>query len=184
MIFEPASLPGAMLLYPKKYQDERGFFTCVWSQETFAAHGLNPDLVQCNVAFNPQKGTLRGLHYQLPPYTEAKLVRCTRGRVFDVGVDLRPDSPTFCQWFGVELSADLHNLVYLPEGLAHGYLTLSENAEVSYQVSQKYVPEAGRGLRWNDPLFDIHWPGEVNVIAARDASYPDCDLTNLPGLWQ
>ncbi len=173
MKYEAAPLAGAWIIYPQKFSDDRGFFTHVWSRAEFVKQGLAIDLELGNVAFNPKRGTLRGLHFQLPPYSEVKLVRCTRGSVYDVGVDLRQDSPTFLQSFGLELSADQHIQLYWPPGIAHGYLTLEDNSEVCYQVNRPYQPDLARGLRWNDPLIRINWPIQPEKIADRDAQYPD-----------
>jgi len=153
--------------------DERGFFARSWCQEEFRNKGLNPNLAQCNVSFNIHKGTLRGMHYQAPPFPETKLVRCTKGTIYDVVLDLRPGSSTFTEWIGVRLSAANRNMVYVPEGCAHGFLTLEDEAEVFYQMSEFFHPESARGVRWNDSQFKIEWPGEVNVISERDRSYPD-----------
>jgi dTDP-4-dehydrorhamnose 3,5-epimerase len=176
MIFRNAGIRGAWVIEPERLEDERGFFARTWDLEEFAKRGLNPRLAQCSISYNRVRGTLRGLHYQAAPYEEAKLVRCTAGAIFDVVVDLRPESPSFRDWFGIELSADNRLALYVPEGCAHGFLTLEDDSEVHYQISQSYVPEAGRGLRWNDPAFAITWPGEVVVINERDSSYPDFRL--------
>jgi dTDP-4-dehydrorhamnose 3,5-epimerase len=176
MIFKDTGIDGVWVIEPERHEDERGFFARTWDPDEFAERGLNPELAQCSISFNRARGTLRGLHYQAPPHEEAKLVRCTAGSIFDVAVDLRPDSSTFRDWFGVELSAENRRSLYVPEGCAHGFLTLADDCEVHYQISQAYVPEAGRGVRWNDPLFAIRWPGEVVVITERDGSYPDFRL--------
>lgn len=139
----------------------------------FESHGLNPKLVQCSISFNARKGTLRGMHYQAAPYAEAKLVRCSRGAIYDVILDLRPDSRTFKDWIAVKLTADKSNMVYVAEGCAHGFLTLEEESEVTYQMSEFYNAESARGVRWNDPAFQIQWPGRVEVISERDRTYPD-----------
>jgi len=174
MIFKETRLKGAFIIELEQLKDERGFFARAWCQKEFEAHGLTPRLVQCNISFNKRRGTLRGMHYQAAPYEEAKLVRCTRGAVYDVIIDLRPDSPTYKQWIGVELTADNRRMLYVPEGFAHGYQTLTDNAEVFYQVSQFYSPESERGVRWNDPAFGIEWPeADVRIISAKDQSWPD-----------
>ena len=157
----------------ERMEDERGFFARTWSQKEWAAQGLDSRLLECNVSFNKRAGTLRGMHYQTAPYAQAKLVRCTAGALFDVIVDLRPDSPTHKQWVGVELSAENGRSLFIPEGLAHGFQTLADGTEVLYQMSEVYAPECARGVRWDDPAFGIEWPRAVTVIYERDASYPD-----------
>jgi len=173
MIFEPAKLSGAYLIQMERLSDERGFFARAWCQREFEEHGLNPRLVQCNVSYNKKQGTLRGMHYQVAPYKEAKLVRCTSGAIYDVIIDLRPASPTFLQHIGVTLTADERTMLYVPEGFAHGFLTLVDNSEIFYQMSEFYAPEAAQGVRWNDPCFAIDWPMPVQVISQRDATYAD-----------
>ena len=173
MIFHQTKLPGVFEICLDRKPDERGFFARTWCQNEFAQHGLNPKLVQCSVSFNARKGTLRGLHYQAAPYPEAKLVRCTNGAIYDVVVDLRPFSPAYKQWIGVTLTADNHSMVYVAVGCAHGFLTLEDGAEVFYQMSEIYIPEAARGVRWDDPAFRIAWPGGLEVISERDRGYPD-----------
>jgi len=171
MIFSETRLPGAYLIEPQLIQDERGFFGRTWCAETFIAQGLNPELAQCNLSFNHRKGTLRGLHYQIVPYAEAKLVRCTMGAIFDVAVDLRPDSRSYLKWFGAELSAENRLMLYVPEGVAHGFQTLRDCTEVFYQMSQPYEPLAARGLCWNDEILQINWPLAVSEISEKDCSY-------------
>lgn len=173
MIFQETNLKNAYLIELQRREDERGFFARTWCQQEFEEHGLNPRLVQCNLSFNKKKGTLRGMHYQAAPYEEAKLVRCTCGAIYDVIVDLRPNSATFKHYFGVTLSAAACNMLYIPEGFAHGFLTLEDNTEVFYQMSEFYAPDYARGFRWNDPAFGIEWPAPVQVISERDATYPD-----------
>jgi dTDP-4-dehydrorhamnose 3,5-epimerase len=173
MRFTETKVAGAYLVEPEQLADERGFFARTWCAEEFADHGLNPRLAQANISFNHRKGTLRGMHYQAEPHAEAKLVRCTRGAIFDVAVDLRPGSPTHRAWYGVELSADNRAMLYVPEGCAHGFLTLADATEVAYQMSAPFAPEAARGVRFDDPAFGIEWPGEVLVINERDRGYPD-----------
>ena len=153
--------------------DERGFFARTWCRKEFDANGLNSQLVQCNLSANTQKGTLRGMHYQAAPHTEAKLVHCLRGAIYDVVLDLRPGSASYKQWFGKILDAEQHNMLYIPEGCAHGFLTLADNTEVFYQMSEFYEPAAARGVRWDDPAFGIAWPESVKMISERDRSYPD-----------
>jgi dTDP-4-dehydrorhamnose 3,5-epimerase len=174
MIFKETKLPGAFILELERFEDERGFFALSWSQEVFAERGLESRFVECDISFNRRKATLRGMHFQAEPHGQAKLVRCTMGSVYDVIVDLRPGSPTFRQWATFELSAQNRLLLYVPVGFAHGFLTLEDNTEVFYQMSQNYHPKSGRGARWNDPAFKIQWPmtGEL-IINERDKSYPD-----------
>jgi dTDP-4-dehydrorhamnose 3,5-epimerase len=157
----------------EKRGDERGYFARTFCAQEFEAHGLNPHLVQCSTAFNLWRGTLRGLHWQAPPKSEAKLVRVTRGAIHDVIVDLRPDSPTRLQHVAVELTADNGQMLYIPEGLAHGFQTLADSTEVSYQMSEFFAPECARGARWNDPAFGITWPLPNPIMNDRDRSYPD-----------
>jgi dTDP-4-dehydrorhamnose 3,5-epimerase len=173
MVFQDTGLAGAFVIELDKIHDERGFFARSWCSTEFAEHGLNSRLVQCNVSRNRAKGTLRGMHYQAPPHEEAKLVRCTLGAIFDVMIDMRPSSNTYLKWFGAELSAENHRSLYIPEGFAHGFLTLTDESEVFYQMSEFYAPQAARGLRWDDPLLAISWPGPVAVISERDRTYPD-----------
>lgn len=160
MIFTESKLKGVFTIFPEPREDSRGFFARTFCQKEFEANGLNVNVAQCNVSFNKKKGTLRGIHYQESPHAEAKLVRCTRGAIYDVVVDLRPNSPTFREWIGVDLLADNRLAIYVPEGCAHGFLTLEDNCEVMYQMSEFYDAEAGRGVRWNDPAFQISWPGD------------------------
>jgi dTDP-4-dehydrorhamnose 3,5-epimerase len=166
-------LPGAFLVEPEPIVDERGFFARSYCREEFAARGLNPMLVQCSMSFNERCGTLRGMHYQTKPHEEAKLVRCTRGAIFDVVIDLRPDSPTFKRWAGIELNAENRLALYIPEGCAHGFLTRADASEVFYQMSVVYHPECAAGVRWNDPAFAVDWPDEVRFISERDRSFAD-----------
>lgn len=173
MIFAETKLPGAYLIDIEKRGDQRGFFARAWCQKEFEAHGLIRRVVQANISLSKRKGTLRGMHYQAAPYAEAKLVRCTRGAIYDAIIDLRPDSPTYMQWLGVELTAENYRMLYVPEGFAHGFQTLVDNTEVAYQVSQFYTPEAEGGVRYNDPAFGIEWPLEVQVISDKDKSWPD-----------
>ena len=175
MRFVETKVAGAFLIEPEPIADERGFFARVFCREEFTANGLNPDLAQGNVSWNHAKGTLRGMHYQAAPHQEAKLVRCTRGAIWDVALDLRPGSPTYLAWDGYELSDANRSMLYVPEGCAHGFLTLTDGAEVTYQMSAPYAPAAARGVRWDDSAFGIDWPGEVVVINQRDASYPDME---------
>lgn len=172
MQFCETKLPGVFLVRIEPRCDDRGFFARTWCCREFAAHGLNPALVQCSISVNTRRGTLRGVHYQAAPHQEAKLVRCTKGAIYDVIVDLRESSPTFKQWIGAELTAANHDMLYIPEGCGHGFLTFEDDTEVFYQISQFYEEKAARGVRWNDPAFGIEWPAPVQVISDRDAQYP------------
>jgi dTDP-4-dehydrorhamnose 3,5-epimerase len=172
MRFLPTVLPGVVLLEQERHQDERGFFARTWCSDELAGNGLQSRLSQCSVSYNHRRGTLRGLHYQAPPHAEAKVVRCTRGAIFDVALDLRPDSAAFGRHLGVELSADNGRALYIPPGFAHGFYTLADGAEVEYLISAPHRAEAARGVRYDDPLFGVTWPGRVEVIARRDADYP------------
>lgn len=176
MKFVALPLQGAFVIEPERITDERGFFARTFCREEFVAHDLNPLLAQCSISFNKLKGTLRGMHYQKAPHEETKLVRCTAGAIFDVIIDLRPDSPTFKRWSGTELSAENHKAVYIPKGFAHGFLTLVDKCEVFYQMSELFHSEYAAGARWNDPAFDIDWLGDVSVISGRDQHYPDFPL--------
>jgi dTDP-4-dehydrorhamnose 3,5-epimerase len=180
MIFDETAIAGVCVVRPEQIEDERGFFARTWDGAEFATRGLSAQVVQCSISFNRRRGTLRGLHYQAEPHEESKLVRCTAGAIFDVALDLRPGSPTFLDWVGVELSAHNRSALYVPEGCAHGFLTLTDEAEVLYQMTQVYVPEAARGVRWDDPAFAIEWPGEVDVINERDRAYPDFGIVAAP----
>jgi len=172
MLFTATKLPGAFLIALRKIEDDRGFFARGWCTEEFAGHGLATNMVQLNTSFSRKRGTLRGIHYQLPPHAEAKFVRCTRGAIFDVIVDLRRDSPTWRQWIAAELTADNGLMFYAPEGCAHGYLTLADDTEAYYLTSSVYAPGAARGVRYNDPAFGIDWPEPVAVISEADDSWP------------
>jgi dTDP-4-dehydrorhamnose 3,5-epimerase len=172
MIFTETKLRGAYVIEPETIADERGFFARTWSLEEFSAKRINATLVQCNTSGNKRKGTLRGMHYQSAPHEEAKLVRCTAGALFDVIVDLRPDSQTWGQWFGTELTRQNLRMLYIPEGFAHGYQTLADDTDVFYQMSAYYHQESARGVRWNDPTIAIDWPLEVSVISERDRMLP------------
>lgn len=175
MIFQPTSIQGAFLVGLEPHHDERGFFARSWCRDEFDAHGLDNELAQCAISHNDRRATLRGLHYQAPPHAEAKLVRCTSGRIFDVIVDLRRSSPTFKQSWSTELSADNRHMVYIPKGLAHGFLTLEDHSEVTYQMSAPYHPESARGTRYDDPAFGITWPMTPAVIGARDLDFAPFD---------
>lgn len=173
MKFTETELKGAVIVEIEKLTDERGFFARSYCRKEFEAHGLSPDLVQANVSYNIKKGTLRGMHYQITPYEETKLVRCTRGAIYDVIIDLRPDSETYQKWIGIELTASNYKMLYVPENFGHGFQTLTDDTEVTYQVSQFYTPGAERGIRWNDPVFEINWPVEVTVISEKDRNWSD-----------
>ena len=177
MIFAETPLPGAYVIELDKHEDERGFFARSWCAREFAAKGLDPHLVQCNVSFNKLKGTLRGLHYQIPPHAEAKLVRCTKGSLFDVIVDLRKASPTFLRWFAIELTAANHRMLYIPNLFAHGFQTLEDDTEIFYQMSEFYEPAASKGLRWNDPKLSINWPAADRTMSQKDQAYPSLDVS-------
>jgi dTDP-4-dehydrorhamnose 3,5-epimerase len=198
MKFIETRLKGAYIIEVEPIEDSRGFFARTFCSREFKAHGLKTDFVQCNLSYNKKKGTLRGMHYQVAPYEEAKLVSCIKGSIYDVIIDLRPESPTYCQWFSVVLTAPssqftayrspkdnlinsstahsslltAHSL-YIPEGFAHGFITLEDDTEVFYQMGEFYHPEAARGIRYNDPRFNIQWPVEVEVISEKDRDYPD-----------
>lgn len=165
---------GAFVVEPERFEDERGFFARNWSAREFAERGLDPALVECNISFNRRAGTLRGMHYQAAPHGQVKLVRCPRGAVYDAVIDLRPGSPTFRQWVGVELSEENGRMLYVPAEFAHGFQTLADDTEVFYQMSAYYAPESGRGVRWDDPAFGIEWPeAAARLMNARDRNYPD-----------
>jgi dTDP-4-dehydrorhamnose 3,5-epimerase len=173
MIFHESKLSGVVEVHLDPHSDDRGFFARSWCETEFANQGLNTRLVQCNISFNAARGTLRGIHYQEQPNQEAKLVRCTQGAIYDVAVDLRPQSPTFKRWHATVLSAENRHMLFIPEGCGHGFLTLADHTEVFYQMSEFYHPESARGVRWNDPAFQVDWPEQVRVISERDRTYPD-----------
>ncbi len=173
MIFTETKLKGSFIIEPEKLKDERGFFARTWCKRELETHGLNQNLVQCNISYNKEKGTLRGMHYQEAPHEEARLVRCTMGAICDVIIDLRPDSQTYKQWLSEELTVENRKMFYVPEGFAHGFITLEDDTEVFYQMSEFYAPECARGIRWNDPVFDIKWPADITIISEKDAQYPD-----------
>lgn len=173
MRFTETPLRGAFVIELDLLEDERGHFARTFDVNEFAEHGLDPAVVQCNTSFNTRRGTLRGMHYQADPDGEAKLVRCTRGSIFDVAVDLRPGSDTRGRWFGVELSASNARMLYIPAGMAHGFQTLADESEVHYQMSHQYVPEQARGVRFDDPAFGIEWPLADPIVSERDRQFPD-----------
>lgn len=176
MIFTATTIQGAFLIEPERIRDERGHFARTYSVDEFAAQGLDARIAQCSTSFNARSGTLRGMHYQSDPHAEAKLVRCTLGAVYDVALDLRPDSPSYLKWYGVRLGADNGHSFFIPAGCAHGFQTLVDDSEVLYQISVSFKPGAGRGVRWDDPAFEITWPEpppDGRTISSRDAEYPD-----------
>jgi dTDP-4-dehydrorhamnose 3,5-epimerase len=173
MTFTETPLKGAWIIDLVRIEDERGFLARTWAPEEFTRRGLDPTVAQCNVAWNRRRGTLRGLHFQRAPWQENKIVRCTRGALIDVIVDLRPESPTFCQWASVELTDENRRMLYIPVGFAHGYQTLVDGVETYYHVSAPYSAEHASGVRWNDPRLGIQWPLEPTVMSARDTAWPD-----------
>lgn len=172
MIYTPSRIPGAWVIDITPITDSRGFFAMTWLPDELRERGMNPALAQCNLAFNHKRGTLRGMHFQKAPHAQAKIIRVTRGAVLDVIVDLREDSPTYRQWDAVELSAENRRMFYMPEGIAHGYLTLTDNTEAYYHASSPWVPAAESGVRWDDPAFAIKWPFRAEVISDKDTSWP------------
>jgi dTDP-4-dehydrorhamnose 3,5-epimerase len=179
MIFQRTKLEGAWIVELNRLEDERGFFARSFCQREFIEHGMNPRIAQCNISYNIKKRTLRGMHLQVSPSQEAKLVQCTQGAIYDVIIDLRPDSATFCEHLGIQLSAGNYRMLYIPEGFAHGFLTLEDHSNVFYLMSEFYAPEYARGFRWNDPAFHISWPEPPEVISERDAAYPDFSMELL-----
>jgi dTDP-4-dehydrorhamnose 3,5-epimerase len=174
MIFTETKLKGAFIVELQRLEDDRGFFGRTFCRNEFAGRGLNPEVAQCNISFNRCAGTLRGMHYQSAPHAEDKLIRCTRGKLYDVVVDLRRESPTFKQWFALELTGDNRRMLYIPKGCAHGFLSLEDNTEVFYQMSEFYHPESACGVRWDDPVFGIQWPSGVQaILSERDRHWPD-----------
>lgn len=182
MKFHPTELEGAYLIELEPHLDERGFFARAFGKREFSEHGLDIDLVQCNISFNRQSGTLRGMHLQVPPFAEKKVVRCISGAVFNVIIDLRPSSPTYKKWAGFNLSAENKFALYIPQGFANGFLTLEEDSELFYLMGEYYEPAAGRGVRWNDPTFLIDWPMPADHINERDRLYPDYSRDRFPEL--
>lgn len=174
MIITDTKLAGVFIIEPQQFTDERGFFAPSFRAREFASHAMVSQFVEHNISYSSRRGTLRGMHYQAAPHGQAKLVRCTRGAIYDVTVDLRPESATFKQWIGVELTAENRKMVYLPGDCAHGFQTLTDGSEVFYMVSSVYVPESGRGVRWDDPAFKITWPEtEERILIQRDREYPN-----------
>ena len=173
MIFNKTNFNDVFLIELEKKGDDRGFFARSWDTKVFEENGLNSKIVQCNISRSSKKGTLRGMHYQIAPFEESKLIRCTRGKIFDVLIDLRKNSSSYKKWESFELSSENHNIVYVPEGFAHGFQSLEDNTEIFYQVSQYYNPESERGIRWNDPTFKIKWPLENKIISEKDSNWLD-----------
>jgi len=173
VIFRETTVAGVVVVDLERHEDNRGFFARTWCQREFAEHGLDARLVQCSLSWNRRRGTLRGLHYQAPPHAEAKLIRCTRGALWDVALDLRRQSPTFGRHLGVELTGGNRTMLYIPEGVAHGFQTLEDDTEVFYQMSEFYAPEAAQGVRFDDPAFGIRWPIPDPIMLERDRAYPD-----------
>lgn len=178
MIFTETKLKGAYVIELEKREDDRGFFARTWCAKEFGAVGLKTNLVQQNMSLTFKRGTLRGMHFQTAPHAETKVVRCTKGRIYDVIIDLRPESETYKQWFGIELSADKYNMLYVPEGFAHGFVTIEDNCEVSYLVTAFYEKTADSGVRYNDPAFNIEWPIEVTHVSEKDAAFADYKSKN------
>ncbi len=176
MKFIETKLEGSYIIEPEKLTDDRGFFTRVWDHKIFDEMGLNPKQAQCNVSLSNKKGTIRGMHYQVKPFEESKLVRCTNGSIFDVIIDLRSNSKTYKEWIGCDLSSQNHKMLYVPEGFAHGFQTLEDNTEIFYQVSQFYTPNAENGIHWNDNTFNISWPLEPTEMSVKDSSWPKFEL--------
>jgi dTDP-4-dehydrorhamnose 3,5-epimerase len=174
MEFTETRLKGAYLIRLEKIEDQRGHFARAWCQEEFVEHGLNPRMVQLNTAFSHRRGTLRGMHYQIAPYAEAKFIRCTRGAIYDVIIDLRKGSATVGLWHGTELNSENGLMLYAPEGFAHGYQTLRDDTETYYMTSAAFAPASARGVRYDDPKFSVRWPLPVSVISAADRAWPDC----------
>jgi dTDP-4-dehydrorhamnose 3,5-epimerase len=175
VIFRETALRGAWIVELEPREDERGFFARSWSEDEFAEHGLTTRIAQCNVSWNARRATLRGLHFQAAPHAEVKLVRCIRGAIYDVIVDLRPSSPSYTRWAGVELTAENRRTLYVPEGFAHGFQTLVDDTELFYQVSEPYAPSAESGVRWDDPAFAIEWPLPHPILSHKDRAWPDFD---------
>ena len=176
MFFNKTKLEGVFVIDIQKKEDERGFFSTLWNDKIFKKNNLNFTFTESDISFNRKKGTLRGLHYETPPYERTKIVRCTKGKIFDVVLDLRSNSPTFKQWISTELTADNHKMNFIPHGCAHGFQTLDENSEVNYLISQEYNPEHTHTVRWNDKLFDINWPLKPTIISEKDSTCSDFSI--------
>ncbi|HWI18804.1 MAG TPA: dTDP-4-dehydrorhamnose 3,5-epimerase family protein [Vicinamibacterales bacterium] len=172
MLYTPSRIPGAWVLDITPIRDSRGFFATTWLPDELRERGMNPSLAQCNIAFNPRRGTLRGMHFQHAPHAQAKIVRATRGSLLDVIIDLREDSQTFKQWDAVELNAENRRMLYMPEGVAHGYITLEDDTEAQYFASSPWAPNAESGVRWNDPAFGVTWPFDPVLVSDKDAAWP------------
>ena len=179
MIFEETEFEGLYIIKIEKLIDERGYFARSWDEKDFEEKGLNSKLLQCNVSFNHNKGTLRGMHYQKEPYQEAKLIRCTKGKIFDVVIDLRINSKNFKKWLSFELNEENHKMLYVPEGFAHGFQTLEDNTEIFYQMTQNYMPNFANGIRWNDPMFNINWPIKEPILSKKDQRFTDFNQKNV-----
>jgi dTDP-4-dehydrorhamnose 3,5-epimerase len=173
MIFTETPIKGAYIIEPEFLTDERGFFARSFCKEAFQGHGLDTDIIQCNISYNKKKGTIRGMHYQAAPHEEVKIVSCTQGSIYDVMVDLRRESPTYQHWYAKELTDDEYQMIYIPKGCAHGFQTLEDDCRVYYQMEESYYPDCVRGIRWNDPKIGINWPLSVTIISKKDQSYPD-----------
>ena len=181
MKFAETELKGSFVIDLERLEDERGFFARSWCQQEAKPYGLEPTWVQCNISFNRNKGSMRGMHYQAAPFEEAKLVRCTMGAIYDVIIDLRPESPTFKKWTAAELTADNRRMLYIPQRFAHGFLTLKDDTEIFYQMSADYDRSGSAGVRWNDPAFGIKWPEDDRTIMDRDSVYPDFEASQVQG---
>jgi dTDP-4-dehydrorhamnose 3,5-epimerase len=181
MIFEETKLPGAYRISLQRMEDDRGFFARTWCKDEFTAHGLTARITQCNLSYSKSRGTLRGMHYQRAPHAEAKVVHCARGAIYDVIVDLREDSRTYLQWLGVELTAENRDMLYVPEGFAHGFVTLTGDTEVAYEVSEFYTPGVEGGIRYDDPAIGIAWPEPVTVVSTKDATWPLLEQVAVEG---
>ena len=173
LIFTETKFAGAYVVDIEPTKDERGFFARSWCRSEFKKHGMNSNLEQCNISYNKKNRTLRGMHFQLPPHEEAKFVRCTKGAIYDVIVDLRSESATYCKWQSIELNEENRRALYIPEGFAHGFMTLADDTEVFYQMSSEFVSSSAGGIRWDDPSLDIQWPDQPHCISEKDMTYPD-----------
>ena len=173
MIFSETRLAGSFIIELEKIKDERGFFARTWDKIKFSEMNLDSEFVQSSISLNKKKGTIRGMHYQTKPYQESKIVRCTKGKIFDVIIDLRPNSTTFKKWVSVELSEDNYKMMYIPKGFAHGYQTLDDYSEILYEISEYYKPECSKGIRWNDKEFNIQWPLKEIIISEKDKTFED-----------
>lgn len=178
MIFNQIDIEGVFVIEPEEVIDERGFFARIWDKDRFKKLGLETDVSQCSISLSNRKGTLRGMHYQEKPFEEVKIVRCTRGKIFDVIIDLRRTSLSFKKWFGIELTESNHKMLYVPKGFAHGYQTLEDNTEISYQISESYHPDHSKGILWNDPVFSINWPIKQPILSKRDSSFEPFQTNN------